>query len=205
MIQKVSLLVISLVVVSSTYLSAQKVCPEHYSPDRFEEASDELGSVIEEYFTDKGISFLPTIKEIEKLGLKATSSTDFLLPDSRKKYKELYFPTKAGIWNYKLPSSDITETHLLIKDHTKLSEIDAINVYNGLLGAYWFDYKVSGYEMILEPEDSRIRYKDTYFELNINVYGLKNDATKLPKTHADLIFRDYTKKVKQYQECKGSK
>jgi len=203
MILRVSLLVISLATLLSSSLSAEKSCPEHYAPKYFEERSDELSDIIEEYFIEKGISFPPTQKEIEKLGLKKTSSNVFQLPNSSKIYKELSFPITPGIWNYSHLSSDITETHLLIKEHTRLSEIEAINTYNGLLGSYWNDYKAFGYEMILEPEESRIRYKNVYFELSVNIYGLKNDATGLSATHADLIFRDYSAKVKQYKECKA--
>jgi len=176
-------------------------CPEHYAPQYFEESSDELGDVIAEYFDERGISFPPTQSQLQKIGLMRVSPTHLQLPNSTQKYKEIEFPTTRGIWNYHLASPDIAITHLLIKEPSQLSEIDAINTYNGLLGAYWNDYKVSGYEMILEPEDSRIRYKDSYFELNVNIYGLKHDATGLLVTHADLIFRDYTLKVKQYLEC----
>jgi len=196
-ILRVFLLVISL----NISLLATNKCYDHYAPQYFEESSDELADVISEYFEQRGLSFPPTISELQKAGLQTLSPTHLQLPQSTKRYRELEFPIAKGVWRYSQASPEISVVHLLIKEPTKLSEIDAINTYNGLLGAYWNDYKVSGYEMLLEPEDSRIRYKDSYFELNVKIYGLRGDATALLVTHADLIFRDYTTKVQQYIKC----
>jgi hypothetical protein len=199
-IHRISLLVISV----TLFLSAGKRCPDHYDPKWFEEPSDEIVLVIEEYFEDKNISFLPDLREIKKLGLQPLGSEVWQLPKSTHSYKDIYFPLTPGIWRYEQAAQSIHTTHLLIKEHTRLSEIEAINVYNGLLGAYWNDYNVDGYEMTLKPEDTRIRYKDRYFELNVKLYGLKNDASTLDHTTTDLIFRDYTHKVEQFIQCQES-
>jgi len=199
-IHRISLLVISLTLL----LSAGKPCPDHYNPKWFEEPSDEIVLVIEEYFEDKNITFLPDLNRIQKLGLQPLGSNVWQLPKSTQSYRDIYFPITPGIWRYEQAAQNINTTHLLIKEHTKLSEIEAINVYNGLLGAYWNDYNVNGYEMTLNPEDTRIRYKDRYFEFNVKLYGLKDDASTLAHTTTDLIFRDYTHKVEQFIQCQAS-
>ena len=180
-------------------------CRDHYNPNNYEESSDELNSIIEEYFIDKNISFPPTLNDISNLGLLYVGDSSYQLPHSTQSYRDTILPTRAGIWRYTTYDHNITLTQLLIKEPTKLSEIEAINTYNDLLGAYWNDYSVTAYEMILEPQDSRIRYGDRYFELNIRVYGLLNDATSLPKSVADIEFRDYTVEVDRYIECMESR
>jgi len=186
----------------SLLLLAREHCPDHYNPKWFEEPSDELILLIEEYFEDRNISFLPSVEEIQQLGLKPLGSGVWQLPKSTKAYHDLRFPIRPGLWRYEEAKGGISTTHLLIQEHTRLSEIEAINVYNGLLGAYWNDYDVDGYEMRLKPEDSRIRYKTHYFELNVKLYGLKNDATALERTYTDILFRDYTRQVAAFIECK---
>ena len=196
---------IFLLVINISLYGAVDSCKEHYNPNNFEESSDELNSIVEEYFIDRNISFLPTLKDVTNLGLLSSSDGSYQLPHSTQSYKEITLPTTAGIWRYTLYDYNITTTHLLIKEPTRLSEIEAINTYNDLLGAYWYDYSVTAYEMTLEPQDSRIRYNDRYFELNVKVYGLLNDATKLPKSVADIQFRDYTAEVERYIKCKGQR
>lgn len=198
MIHRIFLLVTSL----TLFLSAQKQCPEHYNPAWFEEASDELTSIIEEYFDDHNITFLPTGTEMKRQGMHPVTPNLLELPRATVRYHDLSFPTHPGIWRHETYANHITATHLLFKEPEKLSEIRAINTYNDLLGAYWGDYTVSGYKMTLQPEDSRIRYQDRYFELNVAIYGLKNDATPLHHTYADLTFRDYTMQVKRFIQCK---
>ena len=198
MIRRIFLLAIS----GTLLLSAAKQCPDHYAPQWFEEASDELGLLIDEYFTDQNISFLPRLSEIKKLGMKRVSTTLYQYPRATQNYNELQFPTHPGLWRYELFDHNITLTHILLKEPEKLSEIRAINTYNDLLGAYWGDYSVSGYRMTLQPEDARIRYQDHYFELNVQIYGLQHDATPLETTYADLLFRDYTAEVNAYIRCK---
>jgi hypothetical protein len=197
---------IFLLVTSATLLLwGGKKCPDHYNPKWFEEPSDEIVLVIEEYFEDKKISFLPALAEIKKLGLSPIGHAVWQLPHSTQPYKDLHFPVTPGIWRYEQAAQNINTTHLLIKEHTRFSEIEAINVYNGLMGSYWDDYIVDGYEMTLKPEDTRIRYKDRYFELNVKLYGLKNDATGLNRTYTDIILRDYTHKVEQFKQCEEQK
>lgn len=199
MIRLIFLLAISL----AALLAKESKCPDHYNPSWFEEPSDELVLLLEEYFDDKNIPFLPKKKEIQKLGLKDTLDYRVMeLPHSTKPFKEMRYPVTEGIWRYEIYDRGITTTHLLLKEHIRYSELDAINLYNGLMGSYWNDYRVTGYEMTLQPEDTRVRYKDTYFEFNIKIYGLKNDATNLDVTHTDIIFRDYTKQVNKFIKCK---
>lgn len=198
MIHRIFLLVIS----SSLLLLAAKKCPDHYNPAWFEESSDELNLMIEEYFLDQHISFLPSQEEMLKIGLHKQSKQHLELPHATVHYHEFAFPIRTGLWRYDRTKAHINTTYLLLKEPAKLSEIEAINTYNDLLGAYWGDYDVTGYQMTLLPEDSRIRYKDRYFELNVKIYGLKNDATALPSTYTDILFRDYTQQVKAYMQCK---
>ena len=201
MIHRIFLLAIS----SMILLSAEQKCPDHYNPKWFEEPSDEIVLLIEEYFEDKNITFLPTLSEIQKLKLSSIAQGVWQLPQSTQSYRDLQFPITPGIWRYEQAAQQINTTHLLIREHTQFSEIEAINVYNGLMGAYWNDYNIDGYEMTLKPEDTRIRYKDRYFELNVKLYGLKSDATALKRTTTDIIFRDYTHKVTQFIQCQESK
>jgi len=198
-IRRIFLLAISL----SLLLGAAQKCPDHYDPKWFEESSDELNLIIEEYFLDRNISFPPSQKEMMKLGLQKRGQDRLELPHATIRYRELAFPVHTGVWRYDITPAQINTTHLLLKEPTKLSEIEAINTYNDLLGAYWGDYDVTGYEMTLLVEDSRIRYKDSYFELNVKIYGLKSDATGLPTTYADITFRDYTRQVKAFMQCKA--
>lgn len=186
-------------------LSAAEQCPDHYDPKWFEEASDELALLLDEYFTDRNISLPPTLPELQKEGMIKVSAQRYELPHATRHYRELAFPVRPGLWRYERFDRHVTTTHLLIKEPEKLSEIQAINTYNDLLGAYWGDYTVTGYRMRLSPEDTRIRYRDSYIELNVDIYGLKNDATPLRYTYADILIRDYSRQVNAFIRCKGEK
>ena len=72
---------------------------------------------------------------------------------------------------------------------------------NENFGGFWADWIEDGYEMQLVPEQTLFHYKDNYFSLEVFVYGVKGDATKLKATTVKYRFYKYTNEVNTYIKC----
>ena len=193
MIQKLFLLVISL---SISFAN----CHDDFTPSSFEESSDSLIEFIQEQFLDKNISFFPTQKEIEKLHLKA----EYKVTKSGK------FPNKSGIYKIEQLTENLSKIRILLKEPDLLGEMQAFNNYNDTLGGLFYDYNIDAIKMELKPYEARAYYqnrdlKNSYFGVSITIYGIKDDATGLKNTRADIAITNYTPWVKANIKCKGSK
>ncbi len=182
---------------------AKAICHDDYLASSFEEADYDLADFLDEYFVDAGIPFLPTQKEASGMGLKDMDGRIYLRPGvyrtggGKRKY-----PYKPGVWKITDLGNGVMEIHLLISEAQQMTEAQAFNTYNDLLGEAFADYDNQAYEMTMLPEDIRRSYKGRYFTLNLHIYGLRNDATALNHTVADVILTDYTRWVKENEECR---
>ncbi len=176
-------------------------CPDDDAPASFEAAEDELADLLEESFTQRGLSLPPTPAQIRRLGLRPAGTRAMEVPGSRKSSGVGRYPFRPGIWRIESPDPEIRIVHLLLKEPQRLTETEAFNTYNDLLGDLFADYDNPAYRMILLPEEVRRRWRGRYLGISLVVYGVKGDATELPVTVADLILTDYTARVARYRRC----
>jgi len=186
MIQKLFLLVISIGISFAN-------CHDDFTPSSFEESSDSLIEFIQEQFLDKNISFFPTQKEIEKLQLKA----EYRVTKSGK------YPNRSGIYKIEQLDENLSKIHILLKEPSLLGEMQAFNNYNDTLGGLFYDYNIDAIKMELKPYEARAYYKNSYFGISVTIYGVKDDATGLKSTRADIAITNYTPWVKANIKCKG--
>jgi len=66
----------------------------------------------------------------------------------------------------------------------------------------WSDWIEDGYEMKLTPEQTLLHYNGHYLSLEVFIYGVYGDATKLDKTEVKYTFYNYTHEVKKHIQCK---
>jgi len=178
-------------------------CHDNYSAGSFEEAGDDLVEFIDEYFTSAQLPFLPQKPDMKSLKLPAQGGGIYRAPDAlHPGGGHRLYPTRPGLWKIIDLGGGIWEYHLLIREPQLLAETQAFNTWNDLLGEPFADYDDQAYAMTLQPEDIRRQYEGRYFTLNVTVYGLRNDATQLPQTYADVILTDYTTWVKQNRQCR---
>lgn len=87
----------------------------------------------------------------------------------------------------------------------RFNPIDIATEVNGNFGGFWNDWIEDGYEMQLTPESTLFRYNEHYFSLEVFIYGVKGDATKLKGTKVRYRFYNYTPQVMKHIKCKGKK
>jgi hypothetical protein len=81
-------------------------------------------------------------------------------------------------------------------------EADAIaSDINDMYGGFWINWISDAYEMQLVPEQALIHYKDYYFSLQVFIYGVVGDATKLKGTIVKYHFYNYTSQVEKFIKC----
>ena len=73
---------------------------------------------------------------------------------------------------------------------------------NDSFGELWNDWIEDGYEMQLTPTQTLLHYDGHYLSLEIFIYGVKGDATKLDKTKIKYAFYNYTDEVQKHIQCK---
>ena len=188
MIQKLFLLAISIGISFAN-------CHDDFIPNSFEESSDSLVEFIQEQFLDKNISFLPTQKEIKKLNLQPK----YAITKAGK------FPNRRGIYKIELLDANLTKVHTLLIEPNLLEQMQAFNTYNDTLGGLFYDYNIDAIKIELKPYEARAYYKDRYFGISVTIYGVKDDATGLKSTRADIAITDYTPWVRANIKCKGKK
>ena len=108
-----------------------------------------------------------------------------------------FFPTKNII---KL-DSNLSAAKVILKEPTKLSSMLAFNLYNDLIGNFFYDYNINGDEMSFVPYEARAKYKDIYFGISIKVEGFLESNSK-ENTFATITLTNYTPWVKEYIKCK---
>jgi len=69
-------------------------------------------------------------------------------------------------------------------------------------GGFWNDWIEDAYEMKMTPEQVLFEFKNSYFSLEVYIYGVIGDATKLQATKVIYKFFNYTHEVKKYINCK---
>ena len=177
-------------------------CHDDYTAESFEAAGEELGSFIDEYFTDVNISFPPQKNQFKALHLVQQGEGIYLRPDAtRQAGGKRRYPVRPGIWKVIDFGAGVWEIHVLVREPQKLSETEAFNTDNDLLGEPFADYDNAAYGMTLQPEDIRRRYRNRFFTLNARVYGVRGDATQLDRTLTDVVLTDYTDWVKRNRWC----
>jgi len=192
------------VLVSTIFLlqGGAPVCPDDYAPASFEEASDALNDLIDEYFIDAGIPFPPPKTALRSLGLHPLGTGVYQRPGSLIRRGRSRYPFHPGLWRVEFPGDGIEVFHLLIREPERLTETEAFNTYNDLVGGLYADYDNRAYELRMLPEELRQRSHGRYFTLTIRIYGVVDDATDLNRTVADLIFTDYGRMVERYRQCR---
>jgi len=198
------LLLLGLFPLLSASPAPKVLCHDSYSAASFEAADDDLQEFIDEYFHDAKIPFFPGQKQLKKLGL---------LPKGKGVYQKPYvlqkagghrrYPVTPGLWRVVDLGGGVWEDHLLIREPQRLAETQAFNTYNDLLGEPFADYDDQAYIMLLQPEDVRRRFEGHFFTINVHIYGLRDDATALPRTVSDVILTDYTAWVEQNRQCQA--
>jgi len=179
-------------------------CHDSYSVASFEKANDDLQEFIDEYFHDARIPFFPTKKQLKNLGLLPKEKGVYQKPHALKRAGgHRRYPITPGLWKAIDLGDGVWEYHLLIREPQCLAETQAFNTDNDLLGEPFADYDDQAYIMLLQPEDVRRRSMEHFFTINVHVYGLRDDATALPRTVSDVILTDYTAWVEQNRRCQA--
>jgi hypothetical protein len=105
-----------------------------------------------------------------------------------------------------LSKTDINKQKIIFtiiqKELYKFTQNDIANEINNNFGGFWNDWIEDGYEMQLTPEDTQFRYKNHYLSMEVLIYGVVDDATKLKGTVVKYKFYNYTKEVNKYIACK---
>jgi len=202
MTRRAFLPVISALWLLFTLPSLSAPCHNNYSAASFEEADEDLREFIDEYFVSARIPFFPQKEDYAALKLRRNAQGEYRLPHAltRRGGGRLY-PTHPGLWKIIDHGTGIRTYHLLVCEPAPLAQTRAFNTWNDLLGEPFADYDDQAYAMILQPEDIRRQYDGHYFTLNVTVYGLRDDATRLPRTCADVAFTDYTAWVDENTRC----
>ncbi len=105
------------------------------------------------------------------------------------------------IENKKIDFKNI-EFNIEQKELYRFKESDIASEINDNFGGFWNDWIEDGYEMQLVPETTLFRYKDNYFSLQVFIYGVVGDATKLNNTIVKYHFYNYTEEVNKHILCK---
>ncbi len=72
---------------------------------------------------------------------------------------------------------------------------------NDSYGGFWQNWIEDAYEMQLYPEQTLIYYNNYYLSLQVYIYGVVGDATKLKGTVVKYHFYNYTPQVNEYIKC----
>ncbi len=194
---------ISLVIVPFFSIAARMpTCHDDYTAATFAPADEAFTEFVDEYFTAAHIPFLPSIASLETMGLRKQDATTYLRPDAlRVAGNKRSYPVRPGLWQVRNWGTGVREYHLLIREPDRLSEVQAFNAYNDLLGEPFADYDAAAYAMTMLPEDVRVSCCGRYVTFNVRLYGIRGDATGLKYTVADIIVSDYTEWVRQNRQC----
>ncbi len=182
--------------------NAASICPDDYPPRSFPEAEDELASFLDEYFPEAGLSLPPTPNQLRRHGLRPVSD-GWALPDALHRVGKRSYPLHPGLWRVSYPGRGLVVLHILVRDPASLSESEAFNTYNDLLGDLFADYDDPAYGMTLLPEGVRRRWRGRYLGITVRIYGVRDDATGLKRSVGDVILTDYSPWVHRYLDCGG--
>ncbi|MEA2018041.1 MAG: hypothetical protein U9N59_06300 [Campylobacterota bacterium] len=103
--------------------------------------------------------------------------------------------------NYKIDNK-IKEFHIIKKELYQYRDEEIASEINENFGYLWADWIEDGYEMQLTPEQILLHYNGHYLSLQVFIYGISGDATKLNKTEAKYLFYNYTDEVNKHIKCK---
>ena len=105
--------------------------------------------------------------------------------------------------NYKIDKKDKIFS-IIKKELYQYRDEEIASEINDSFGYLWNDWIEDGYEMQLSPEQTLIHYNGHYLSLEVFIYGIKGDATKLNKTEVKYSFYNYTNEVHKHIKCKKS-
>jgi hypothetical protein len=182
---------------------ASAPCHDDYAAGSFEESGDDLHEFVDEYFTSARIPFLPQKTDNTSLGLLHQADGTYRLPDAlHYGGGHRLYPVRAGLWKIAKYDAGVRAYHLLVCEPYPLTQSQAFNTWNDLLGEPFADYDDGAYGMTLQPEDVRRKIADRFVTINVTIYGLQGDATELKRTCADVVFTDYTAWVERNGQCR---
>ncbi|RLA77742.1 MAG: hypothetical protein DRG78_16695 [Epsilonproteobacteria bacterium] len=101
-------------------------------------------------------------------------------------------------------NNNIKKFNIVKKELYQYIDEEIAGEINDSFGYLWNDWIEDGYEMQLSPEQTLIHYNGHYLSLEVFIYGIKGDATKLNKTEVKYSFYNYTNEVHKYIKCKES-
>lgn len=181
-----------------------KECSPYYNPERFYDANENLIELIKNNITDKGFEFFEESQTFKKLAFKKESDY-YISTDKHIRLNEYIYPVTKGIWKYKKQNEQIDEINIAQIELYRYKDAEIAEELNQSYGEFWSDWIEDGYEMKLIPEQTLFRYNDKYFTFSVYVYGFIGDATLLKGTIINYWFKDYTKHVNKYIQCKKEK
>ncbi|WP_456391899.1 hypothetical protein [Nitratifractor sp.] len=182
-------------------LSASLPCPDDYTPSSFEEAGEGLDDLLEAYLRDANLTLPPAPSQLRRLGLRRISSGEWQRPGTLLRKGRGRYPYRPGLWRVEAPPGGIVTLHLLLREPNRLPQTEAFNHVNDLLDDAFGDYDDEAYGMRLLPEEIRRRWRGRYLGIGAVIYGVLGDATELDRTITEIILRDYTPWVEQYEQC----
>ena len=171
-------------------------CSPYFNPNRFYEAPEQLGELIDERLNT--LELFASSKSYEVLKFKKINDTYY---NNFIKLGQYKYPKLNGIFSYKIKDNKIDEITLSTVNIYKYTEDQIANEINNDFEGYWADWNENAYEMQLKPEQTLFFYDNKYFSFSIYIYGVKGDTTKLKGTSINYWMKDYTKEVNEYIRC----
>jgi len=181
-----------------------KECSPYYNPNKFYEASEHLIELIQTNVNQKGLNLFDKSTKYEKLQFKKENNY-FISNKKHTKLNDYVYPSHNGIWKYTISENKIDEINIAQVELYQYTDTQIASELNDNFDNFWSDWTEDGYEMQLTPEQTLFRYNDKYFSFSVYIYGFKGDATPLKGTVINYWFKDYTKHVNKYIQCKKEK
>ncbi len=183
-------------------------CADQYDPEGFLEAPERLGEIIDENL--KSLKLFGKAKEYQKrLNFKKVKMWDgefFVKPNSFVVKRDNYYPIKSGLWRYHVNENGYVDEVDIADTFEYKDRVESVaNEINGDFEGLWRGWGGDSYTLHLQPEDAQLRYISYYLGLNVYLFGVKEDATKLKNTVVDYRFLNYTDEVNNYIKCKEGK
>lgn len=194
MIKKI---VSSLILASSLYASE---CSPYFDPDKFYEAPEYLGEVIDSSLNN--LKLFSNKESYEKLNYKLH---DGKYINESIKLKEYLYPKKSGLYSFKLKGNKVDEIEIATVNLYKSGDMEIAEEINNDFEGFWSDWIEDGYEMQLVPEQVLLQYDDKYFSFSVFIYGVKGDTTRLKGTTIKYWLKDYSSQVNEFIQCSKKK
>ena len=183
-------------------------CADQYDPEGFLDAPERLGEIIDENL--QGLKLFGDAKEYAKKlhykKMKMWEDEYFVKPNSFIKEGDHYYPTVSGLWRYHVGENGMVDEVDITDAYEYKDAIESVaNEINSDFEGLWRGWGGDSYSFHLKPEDAQLRYFSYYLNLNVYLFGVKEDASTLKKTVVDYRILNYTDEVNNYIKCKEEK